>query len=231
MKYVIVTGGVISGVGKGIVTSSIGLLLKANGYQVTAVKIDPYLNVDAGTMSPLEHGECYVLDDGTETDLDLGNYERFLQLSLTKHHSITTGSIYQEVIRKERAGDYLGKTVQVVPHVVDEIVGEEKPSRVTGVRLKNTETGAMEMIAVDGVFVAIGHSPQTQLFDGLLDMDDTGYLLVKPGTTQTKVPGVFAAGDVQDKIYRQAVTAAGQGCMAALEAEKYLQELEAHAAH
>jgi CTP synthase len=121
MKYLIVTGGVVSGLGKGITASSIGMLLKAHGLSVTAIKIDPYVNVDAGTMSPFEHGEVYVLDDGSETDLDLGNYERFLDVNLQSDNNLTTGKVYQAVINKERKGEYLGKTVQVVPHITDYI--------------------------------------------------------------------------------------------------------------
>ncbi|KAM6552415.1 hypothetical protein CsatB_002223 [Cannabis sativa] len=121
MKYVLVTGGVVSGLGKGVTASSIGLLLKACGLRVTSIKIDPYLNTDAGTMSPFEHGEVFVLDDGGEVDLDLGNYERFLDIKLTRDNNITTGKIYQSVIDRERKGDYLGKTVQVVPHITDAI--------------------------------------------------------------------------------------------------------------
>ncbi|XP_050223065.1 uncharacterized protein LOC126673119 [Mercurialis annua] len=121
MKYVLVTGGVVSGLGKGVTASSIGVLLKACGLRVTSIKIDPYLNTDAGTMSPFEHGEVFVLDDGGEVDLDLGNYERFLDIKLTRDNNITTGKIYQAVIDKERRGDYLGKTVQVVPHITDAI--------------------------------------------------------------------------------------------------------------
>ena len=121
MKYVIVTGGVLSGLGKGITASSIGVLMKSVGLRVTSIKIDPYLNSDAGTMSPFEHGEVFVLDDGGEVDLDLGNYERFLDVSLTKDHNITTGKVYSSVIERERRGDYLGKTVQVIPHITDEI--------------------------------------------------------------------------------------------------------------
>ncbi|XWS55433.1 hypothetical protein CRYUN_Cryun10bG0173100 [Craigia yunnanensis] len=121
MKYVLVTGGVVSGLGKGVTASSIGLLLKACGLRVTSIKIDPYLNSDAGTMSPFEHGEVFVLDDGGEVDLDLGNYERFLDVKLTRDNNITTGKIYQFVLEKERRGDYLGKTVQVVPHITDAI--------------------------------------------------------------------------------------------------------------
>ncbi|ETI20379.1 CTP synthase [Cladophialophora carrionii CBS 160.54] len=121
MKYVLVSGGVISGIGKGIIASSTGLLLKTVGLKVTAIKIDPYLNVDAGTMAPTEHGECFVLDDGGEVDLDLGNYERYLNVTLTLENSITTGKMYQHVIERERRGDYLGKTVQVVPHITNAI--------------------------------------------------------------------------------------------------------------
>ncbi|XP_058076138.1 uncharacterized protein LOC131224787 isoform X2 [Magnolia sinica] len=121
MKYVLVTGGVVSGLGKGVTASSIGVVLKGCGLRVTSIKIDPYLNTDAGTMSPFEHGEVFVLDDGGEVDLDLGNYERFLDVTLTRENNITTGKIYQSVIDKERRGDYLGKTVQVVPHITDAI--------------------------------------------------------------------------------------------------------------
>ena len=121
MKYVVVTGGVLSGLGKGVTASSIGVLLKSAGLRVTSIKIDPYLNSDAGTMSPFEHGEVFVLDDGGEVDLDLGNYERFLDIALTKDNNITTGKVYANVIDKERRGDYLGKTVQVVPHITNEI--------------------------------------------------------------------------------------------------------------
>jgi len=121
MKYIVVAGGVVSGLGKGVTISSMGRMLQGCGVRVTSVKIDPYLNVDAGTMSPFEHGECFVLNDGGETDLDLGNYERFLSISLTSDHNITTGKVYRKVIGRERRGDYLGKTVQVVPHITDEI--------------------------------------------------------------------------------------------------------------
>ncbi|MEE3191963.1 MAG: CTP synthase, partial [Candidatus Thermoplasmatota archaeon] len=122
MKYIIVTGGVLSGLGKGITSSSIGVLLQRSKYRVTAVKIDPYLNCDAGTMNPYEHGEVFVMTDGSEVDLDLGNYERFLNCNLTAMHNITTGKVFRTVIEKERRGDYLGQTVQIIPHVVREIV-------------------------------------------------------------------------------------------------------------
>ena len=120
-KYIFVTGGVVSSLGKGIVSASLGKLLQARGYRVTIQKFDPYINVDPGTLNPYEHGECFVTVDGHETDLDLGHYERFLNIPTTRANSITTGRIYQSVIDKERRGDYLGKTVQVIPHITDEI--------------------------------------------------------------------------------------------------------------
>ena len=120
-KFVFVTGGVVSSVGKGLVSASLSTLLESRGYKVSLVKCDPYINVDPGTLSPFQHGEVYVTEDGAETDLDLGHYERFTEANLTKDHSITTGQIYQTVIDKERKGDYLGRTVQVIPHITDEI--------------------------------------------------------------------------------------------------------------
>ena len=120
-KYIFITGGVVSGLGKGITASSLGRLLKNRGYKVINQKFDPYINVDPGTMNPLEHGEVFVTDDGAETDLDLGHYERFTDESLTKDCSISSGKIYQSVINKERRGDYLGKTVQPIPHITNEI--------------------------------------------------------------------------------------------------------------
>jgi len=120
-KYIFVTGGVVSSLGKGIISSSIGKLLQARGYKITIQKFDPYINIDPGTLNPYEHGECYVTVDGMETDLDLGHYERFTDIKTTKSNSLTTGRIYKSVIDKERRGDYLGKTIQVVPHITDEI--------------------------------------------------------------------------------------------------------------
>ena len=152
MKYIVVTGGVVSGLGKGVTISSMGRLLQACGLKVTAIKIDPYLNVDAGTMSPFEHGEVFVLDDGGETDLDLGNYERFLNLRLTQDHNITTGKIYRHVILKERRGDYLGKTVQVVPHITNEI--QDWIERVAQIPTSNVE-GEEENVA-DVCLIEVG---------------------------------------------------------------------------
>src|ERR671937_2847171 len=120
-KYIFVTGGVVSSLGKGLAASSIGCLLEARGLRVTFVKLDPYINVDPGTMSPFQHGEVYVTDDGAETDLDLGHYERFTTAKMTRRNNYTTGRIYNSVIQKERRGEYLGKTVQVIPHITDEI--------------------------------------------------------------------------------------------------------------
>ncbi len=120
-KYIFVTGGVVSSLGKGIAASSLGLLLKQRGLKVVLQKFDPYLNVDPGTMSPFQHGEVFVTDDGAETDLDLGHYERFIDRNLSRRSNVTTGQVYEAIINRERAGGYLGRTVQVVPHVTDEI--------------------------------------------------------------------------------------------------------------
>src|SRR5260370_28178028 len=120
-KYIFITGGVVSSLGKGLAAASIGSLLEGHGYKVTLQKFDPYINVDPGTMSPYQHGEVYVTDDGAETDLDLGHYERFTNTLTTRNSNWTTGKIYQSVIMKERRGDYLGRTVQVIPHITNEI--------------------------------------------------------------------------------------------------------------
>ena len=120
-KFIFVTGGVASSLGKGIISASIGKLLQARGYKVTIQKFDPYINVSPGTLNPQEHGECYITIDGHEADLDLGHYERFTSIQTTKNNNVTTGKIYQCVIEKERSGEFLGKTVQVIPHITDEI--------------------------------------------------------------------------------------------------------------
>ena len=132
-SYIFVTGGVVSSVGKGIVTASLGRILKARGLQVSILKLDPYINVDPGTMSPYQHGEVFVTDDGAETDLDLGHYERFIDVDLTKGNSTSSGQVYEEVIRKERRGDYLGGTIQAIPHVTNEI---KRRIRAAGSALK-----------------------------------------------------------------------------------------------
>ncbi|KEF35186.1 MULTISPECIES: CTP synthase [Deinococcus] len=140
MKYIFVTGGVVSSLGKGVASASLGALLRARGYKVTAVKIDPYINIDAGTMRPYEHGEVFVTASGAETDLDIGNYERFLDLDIPPGSNITTGQVYLEVIRRERAGDYLSQTVQVIPHVTDEI---KRRIRAAG------ETAGAEIVLIE----------------------------------------------------------------------------------
>jgi CTP synthase len=131
-KYIFVTGGVTSSLGKGIIAASLAKLLQARGYRVTIQKLDPYLNIDPGTLNPYEHGECYVTNDGAETDLDLGHYERFLDTPTSQANNVTTGRIYQAVIDKERRGDFLGKTVQIIPHITDEIKIQNSVIRTIG---------------------------------------------------------------------------------------------------
>lgn len=120
-KFIFITGGVVSSLGKGIAASSLGAILEARGLKVTMTKLDPYINVDPGTMSPFQHGEVFVTEDGAETDLDLGHYERFLKTTMTKKNNFTTGQVYDSVLKRERKGEYLGATVQVIPHITDEI--------------------------------------------------------------------------------------------------------------
>ena len=136
-KYIFVTGGVVSSLGKGIVAASLGRLLKARGFSVVIQKFDPYINVDPGTMSPFQHGEVFVTDDGAETDLDLGHYERFTDTSLGKINNVTSGSIYQTVIKKERRGDYLGATVQTIPHITNEIKSRLKKANEQNIPIVN----------------------------------------------------------------------------------------------
>lgn len=148
-KYVFVTGGVVSGLGKGITAASLGRLLKVRGYNVTMQKFDPYINVDPGTMNPIQHGEVFVTDDGTETDLDLGHYERFIDESLDKNSNVTTGKIYWSVLQKERRGDYGGGTVQVIPHITNEIKS----------RFASTEDDRIVIIEVGGTVGDIESQP------------------------------------------------------------------------
>ncbi|KAG8529967.1 uncharacterized protein KY384_005449 [Bacidia gigantensis] len=158
MKYVLVSGGTISGIGKGVIASSTGLLLKSIGLKVSSIKIDPYLNLDAGLMSPMEHGEVFVLDDGGEVDLDLGNYERDLDMTLTRENNLTTGKIYQHVISRERKGEYLGKTVQMVPHVTTAIV--EWIERVARIPVDDTnESSDICVIELGGTVGDIESAP------------------------------------------------------------------------
>src|SRR3990167_7910541 len=147
-KFIFVSGGVISGIGKGITTASLGAILQSKGYKVSPVKIDMYLNVDAGTIRPQEHGEVFVTDDGIETDQDLGHYERFLDTSLTAANYITTGQVYQEVLRKERAFEYDGEDVEAIPHVTDEIISRLKEAG----KAKNADIVLIELGGTAGEY-------------------------------------------------------------------------------
>lgn len=190
MRYVVVTGGVMSGLGKGITTASIAKIIQAMGYKVTVIKIDPYLNVDAGTMSPFEHGEVFVLEDGGEVDLDLGNYERFLNINLTKNHNITTGKIYKKVIEKERRGDYLGKTVQVIPHVTDEIKFEIR---------KVAEKFDITVVEVGGTVGDIEGMPFLEALRQLFLEEDVVFVHV------TLVPSLEVVGEQKTKPTQHSV--------------------------
>ncbi len=213
MKFIFVTGGVLSGLGKGITASSIGKLLQCRGLNVSAIKIDPYLNIDAGTMNPFEHGEVYVLDDGGEVDLDLGNYERFLDINMTSDHNITTGKVYQTVIDKERRGDYLGKTVQIIPHVTNEIkeritkVARDNNSDVTIVELGGT-VGDIESMpfleAVRQLSVEVGRDENCTFVHTTLIpiLGSVGEQKTKP--TQHSVKELMALGIKPDVIVGRA---------------------------
>jgi CTP synthase len=212
MRYVIVTGGVISGLGKGIITSSLGRLIKCCGLEVTAIKIDPYLNCDAGTMNPYQHGEVFVLDDGAEVDLDLGNYERFLDINLGRDNNITTGKVYRSVINKERKGDYLGKTVQIIPHITNEIrfmiedVARESGADVCVVELGGT-VGDIEsapfLEAVRQLHHAVGHERLIFAHVTLVPvMSVVGEQKTKP--TQHSVKELRAIGIHPDLIFGRA---------------------------
>ena len=208
MKFIFVSGGVISGLGKGITASSIGRLLMSRGLNVSAIKIDPYLNIDAGTMNPFEHGEVYVLEDGGEVDLDLGNYERFMGLKLTRDHNITTGKVYRSVIEKERHGDYLGKTVQIIPHITNEIknrimeTSRRTNADVTIVELGGT-VGDMESMpfleAVRQLGTEIGHENALYVHTTLVPvMGTVGEQKTKP--TQHSVKELMSIGIRPDII-------------------------------
>jgi len=193
VKYIFITGGVVSGLGKGITSSSIGLLMKARGFKTTNIKIDPYLNYDAGTMNPYQHGEVFVLDDGGEVDLDLGNYERFLDTSLTFDHNITTGKVYSAVIEKERRGDYLGATVQVIPHITNEI--KERIRKIA----KNYEVVIVEIGGTVGDIESMPFleaARQMQLEEG---RDNVAFVHV------TYVPKLKAVGEQKTKPTQHSV--------------------------
>ncbi len=195
MKFIFVTGGVVSSLGKGLTAAALGTLLEARGLKITLQKFDPYLNVDPGTMSPYQHGEVYVLDDGAETDLDLGHYERFTSVKLTRFNSLTSGQVYQTVLDKERKGDYLGATVQVIPHITDEI---QRRIRLAG-----------ELAKSDVVITEIGGT--TGDIEGLPFFEAIRAFALKEGYNNvmfvhlTYVPFIKAAGELKTKPTQQSV--------------------------
>lgn len=200
MKYIVVCGGMISGVGKGVVASSVGRMLKERGYGVTIVKVDPYLNFDAGTLGPRDHGEVFVLEDGTETDLDLGNYERFLEVNLSNLNSITSGRMYQEVINKERQGEYLGKTVQVVPHLTDHIKLSIQTAATVPIDAAQREP-AVCIIELGGV---VGDIESTMFVEALRQ------LMVESGRENFLVIGVDYALKLNDEHKTKPIQAAAK---------------------
>ena len=193
-KYIFVTGGVVSGLGKGITAASLGRLLKNRGYKVTIQKFDPYINVDPGTMNPYEHGEVFVTDDGAETDLDLGHYERFINENLTHNSSITMGKIYQNVIEKERRGDYLGKTVQVIPHITNEI-----KEKIYG--FENTDTD----IVITEIGGTVGDIEGLSIIEAIRQVgleknpEDVLYIHV------TLLPYIFGSNEIKSKPTQHSV--------------------------
>ena len=197
MKYIFVTGGVVSSLGKGLTAASLGTLLENRGLKVVLQKFDPYLNVDPGTMSPYQHGEVYVLDDGAETDLDLGHYERFTNVQLTRLNNLTSGQVYQTVLNNEREGKYLGKTVQVIPHVTDEI--------------KNRIRTLCETTKADVVITEIGGT--TGDIEGLPFLEAIREFALEVGSTNaifvhvTYVPFIKAAGELKTKPTQHSVKA------------------------
>jgi CTP synthase len=207
-KYIFVTGGVVSGVGKGVTVASIGRLLKARGVTVAAVKLDPYLNVDPGTMNPYQHGECFVTEDGAETDLDLGHYERIIDVNLTRSSNMTTGQVYSSVIGRERRGDYLGGTIQVIPHVTNEIKNRVRNvAKETGAQVVIAEVGGVTgdienlpfLEAIRQLHREVGHPNALYIHVTLLPyLNATGELKTKP--TQQSVRELRSIGIQPDVI-------------------------------
>ena len=194
-KYVFVTGGVTSSLGKGIIAASLAKLLQARGYKTTIQKLDPYINVDPGTLNPYEHGECYVTDDGAETDLDLGHYERFLNVKTSQANNVTTGRIYQSVIEKERRGEFLGKTVQVVPHITNEI---KERIQILG----NSGEYDIVITEIGGTVGDIESLPYIEAVRQLLwELGDNNAIVVH----LTLVPYLSAAGELKTKPTQHSV--------------------------
>ena len=194
-KFVFVTGGVVSSIGKGIVAASLGRLLKSRDYSVSILKLDPYINVDPGTMSPFQHGEVFVTEDGAETDLDLGHYERFTDTSMSRLNSVTTGAIYQSVINKERRGDYEGRTVQVIPHVTDEI--KSRIHRVA--RNRNPDVVIVEIGGTVGDIESLPFMEAIRQFKQDVGRHDSIYIHV------TLIPWIPAAGELKTKPTQHSV--------------------------
>ncbi len=194
-KFIFVTGGVVSGLGKGITAASLGRLLKSRGFSVTALKFDPYVNVDAGTMSPLQHGEVFVTEDGAETDLDLGHYERFIDVNLSKSNNVTTGKIYNSVITKERKGEFLGGTVQVVPHITNEI--KERILRVASESL--ADIVICEIGGTVGDIESLPFLEAIRQFKSDVGREDTMYVHV------TIIPYLSASGEQKSKPTQHSV--------------------------
>ncbi|MDP4157714.1 MAG: CTP synthase, partial [Bacillota bacterium] len=194
-KYIFVTGGVVSSLGKGITAASLGRLLKNRGLSVTIQKFDPYINVDPGTMSPYQHGEVFVTDDGAETDLDLGHYERFIDINLTKYNNVTTGKIYSSVLQKERRGDYLGGTVQVIPHITNEI--KERVTR-SG-KETNADVVITEIGGTVGDIESLPFLEAIRQLKGDLGSDNVMYIHC------TLVPYIRAAGELKTKPTQHSV--------------------------
>jgi len=194
-KYIFVTGGVVSSLGKGIACAAIGKILESRGLKVTLIKCDPYINVDPGTMNPYQHGEVYVTDDGAETDLDLGHYERFTQAQMTKFNNITTGKIYNAVISKERRGDYLGKTVQVIPHITDEIKSQIK-------KVEEVSRADIVIVEIGGTVGDIESLPFLEAARQLrLDMGYNNVLYIH----LTLIPYIKVAGEIKTKPTQHSV--------------------------
>ncbi|MDQ2928024.1 MAG: CTP synthase, partial [Pseudomonadota bacterium] len=197
-KFVFVTGGVVSSLGKGIASASLAAILESRGLKVTLIKLDPYLNVDPGTMSPFQHGEVFVTDDGAETDLDLGHYERFITTRMKKTNNFTTGQIYKSVLEKERRGDYLGKTVQVIPHVTNEIQDFIR-------RGANPEGGSEVDVAIVEIGGTVGDIESLPFLEAVRQMS----LKMGPGSCAflhlTLVPWIPAAGELKTKPTQHSV--------------------------
>ena len=198
-KYIFVTGGVASSLGKGIIAASLARLLKARGYSVTNQKLDPYINIDPGTLNPYEHGECYVTEDGAETDLDLGHYERFTGVATSQANNVTTGRIYKNVIEKERRGDFLGKTVQVIPHITNEI-----KERITA--LGNTGNYEFVITEIGGTVGDIESYPFIEAVRQLKWTLGRNCIVIH----LTYIPYIAAAGELKTKPTQHSVKALQQ---------------------